>query len=96
MRVRWTLSATQDRIAVFDDVITQNPAAAARLDALFMEAAASLSKFPLRGRAGAVAGTRELIPHPNYRLVYQVDGDVVSILALAHTSRLWPPAKSAD
>jgi plasmid stabilization system protein ParE len=35
-------------------------------------------------------GTRELIPHESYRLVYEVEGDTVWILALVHTARMWP------
>ena len=43
------------------------------------------------GRPGQIPGTRELIPHESYRLVYEVQADTVWILALAHTARLWPP-----
>jgi plasmid stabilization system protein ParE len=42
------------------------------------------------GRTGLVPGTRELIPHESYRLVYEVEGDTVWILALVHTARMWP------
>lgn len=40
-----------------------------------------------------IAGTRELIPHESYRLVYEVQADAVWILALVHTARLWPPTR---
>ncbi|HWK14538.1 MAG TPA: type II toxin-antitoxin system RelE/ParE family toxin [Rhizobiaceae bacterium] len=43
------------------------------------------------GRPGAVLGTREAIPHPSYRLVYQLGEEAVFILAIVHTSRRWPP-----
>jgi len=42
------------------------------------------------GRPGAVLGTREAIPHPSYRLVYQLGEEAVFILAIVHTSRRWP------
>ncbi len=38
-----------------------------------------------------VAGTREFIPHPNYRIVYLVGEEALYILAIVHTSRQWPP-----
>jgi len=36
-------------------------------------------------------GTREFIVHPNYRLVYQLNNDTLSVMALVHTARQWPP-----
>ena len=44
-------------------------------------------------RMGAVAGTREAIPHPSYRIVYQVTGETVFILRIVYTSRQWPPVE---
>lgn len=46
------------------------------------------------GRPGQIPGTRELIPHESYRLVYEVLADTVWILALVHTARPWPPTRS--
>ncbi len=76
---------------IWDYIATDNPSAAARMDAVFSDAAARLSKHPKLGKAGKIPGTRELIPHENYRLVYEIDGGKVWVLALMHTSRLWPP-----
>lgn len=44
-------------------------------DELFSVAAAFLADFLDKGRWGAVAGTRELIPREGYRLVYQAERD---------------------
>ncbi len=45
----------------------------------------------MRGRAGKISGTRELVPHESYRLVYEIEGETVWVLALVHTARQWPP-----
>ena len=63
------------------------------MDALFSEAAATLADHPHLGKPGLVTGTRELIPHESYRLVYEIDGEVVWVLALVHSARLWPPVR---
>lgn len=39
------------------------------MDELFGNVAAKLADFPDMGKLGNVPGTRELIPHENYRLV---------------------------
>ncbi len=64
------------------------------MDALFSAAAARLASHPKLGRPGKIPGTRELIPHENYRLVYEIEGDAVWVLAVVHTARQWPPIRS--
>ncbi|MFM0288039.1 type II toxin-antitoxin system RelE/ParE family toxin [Paraburkholderia megapolitana] len=91
MRVVWTPEAEQDRDDVWEYIAADNPAAAARMDELFSDAAAQLEYFPELGRRGRIDGTRELIPHESYLLVYEIEGDTVWMLALVHTSRQWPP-----
>ena len=94
MRVVWTLSAVQDRADIVDFIANDNPLAAIRMDELFSAAVGRLAEHPLLGRAGQIPGTRELIPHESYRLVYEVRADTVWILTLVHTARLWPPTRS--
>lgn len=64
------------------------------MDERFAAAAARLAEHPLMGKEGLITGTREWIAHESYRLVYEVLGDTVWILALVHTARLWPPGRS--
>jgi toxin ParE1/3/4 len=89
--VYWTEDAERDRNHIWDIIAQDNPAAAARMDRIFSDAAVKLADFPRLGRAGIIPGTRELIPHETYRLVYEIAADAVWILALVHTSRQWPP-----
>lgn len=84
-------AAKQDRAGIIDQIRADNPRAAARMDRLFSDAATRLTNLPMLGRPGKIPGTRELIPHENYRLVYEVRDDTVWILALIHTARQWPP-----
>jgi addiction module RelE/StbE family toxin len=91
--VVWTPEAEQDRADVWDYIAADNPRAAARLDALFSDAAARLAEHPRLGKPGKISGTRELIPHESYRLVYEIEREVVWILALVHTARQWPPLR---
>jgi toxin ParE1/3/4 len=93
VKVFWTPEAEQNRIDIWEFLAADNPRAAGRMDQLFSDAAATLSHFPMRGRRGLVAGTRELIPHESYRVVYEIENDTVWVLAIVHTARRWPPAR---
>ena len=93
MRVIWTPEAQQDRADVWDYIAHDNPRAAAWMDELFSDAAARLAEHPMLGRAGKIPGTRELIPHENYCLVYELERETVWVLALVHTARQWPPVQ---
>lgn len=94
MRLVWTPEALQDRIDIWDYIAADNPFAAARMDELFSESASLLTEHPKLGRAGKVSGTRELVAHEHYLLVYENNNDTVWILTLIHTARRWPPIKS--
>ncbi|MDO9617705.1 MAG: type II toxin-antitoxin system RelE/ParE family toxin [Pseudomonas sp.] len=91
MKVIWAPEALQDRLDIWEYIATESPSAAVHMDKLFSAAASTPADFPQKGRLGSVAGTRELIPHENYRLVYQAETDAVWILALVHVARMWPP-----
>ena len=95
MNVVWTPEAEQDRDDIWLHIAADNPRAAGRMDELFSDAAAGLADHPKLGRPGKIAGTRELIPHENYRLVYELEGEIVWVLTLAHTSRQWPPVQGS-
>ncbi len=93
MRIRWTPEARQDRINIWDYIAQDDPAVAVRLDELFSTSVNRLSTHPNLGHVGMIEGTRELIPHQSYRIVYEIYQDTVWILTVVHTARQWPPVK---
>ncbi|WP_044560926.1 type II toxin-antitoxin system mRNA interferase toxin, RelE/StbE family [Azospirillum sp. B4] len=93
MKLIWTRPANIDRKAIRDYIAQEKPAAALALDELFSEKALLLTKHSAIGRPGRIVGTRELVVHRNYILIYRVDGDAVRILSLVHTARQWPPIR---
>lgn len=92
MRVIWTPEALQDRADIWDYIELDNPTAAVRMDALFSDSANRLTEHPKLGKPGRIPGTRELIVHESYRLVYEIQNETVWLLVLIHTARQWPPA----
>jgi len=94
VRLGWTPEALEDRRAIYDTIEADNPGAALDLDELLSEKAARLVDHPGLGRPGRVEGTRELVAHRNYILIYDVAGDLVRVLRVLHTARMWPPTRS--
>ena len=95
MKVRWTSQAEQDRADIMVYIAEDNVRAAIAMDELFGSTAARLADFPMLGKPGQIAGTREFIAHENYRLIYEVDEaeKTVWVLTLIHTARQWPPIR---
>jgi len=91
MRIIWTREAAPDRADIWDYLYAINPKAAIDMDNRFSDAISRLAQHPDSGPAGIIAGTRELIPHQSYRIVYEQAVNAIWILALVHTSRQWPP-----
>jgi addiction module RelE/StbE family toxin len=94
VRIFWTPEATQDRSEIWNYIAAENPSAAVQIDELFSKAVARLAEHPAMGKAGRIMGTRELIVHERYALIYEIDGGTVWILALVHTARQWPPVRA--
>ncbi|MBM3535544.1 MAG: type II toxin-antitoxin system RelE/ParE family toxin [Alphaproteobacteria bacterium] len=91
MILEWTEGALAERRAIYDYIEADNRRAALALDEMFKRRAKGLQAHPHLGRPGRVEGTRELVIHRHYVLVYDVRGETIRILRLLHTSLQWPP-----
>ena len=91
MKLRWLTAALADMRAIKNYISEENPAAAQRVIENIRIEAQILIKQPSIGRAGRIADTRELVinQYP-YIVAYREHGDEIHILAVVHTSRLWP------
>jgi toxin ParE1/3/4 len=61
MQVRWTPFAAKDLQGITRHIRKDNPSAARSVAEALFNAANSLDLFPLRGRPGKIADTRELV-----------------------------------
>lgn len=93
MELVWTPEAMKDREDIYEYIEPENPLAVLALDELFSEKAAHLVNHPDSGRPGRVPGSRELVVHPSYMLVYDVVGMQVRVLGVVHTARQWPSSQ---
>jgi toxin ParE1/3/4 len=86
----WTPEALADRREIYDYIETDDPAAALSLDEQFAAFAERLAAYPYLGRPGRVTGTRELVAHHNYLLIYDIAAGNVRVLRVLHSARQWP------
>jgi addiction module RelE/StbE family toxin len=91
MKLRWLTAALADLRAIKDYISEENPVAAQRVIENIRIETGILIKQPNIGRAGRIADTRELLINQfPYIVAYREHGDEIHILAVVHTSRLWP------
>jgi toxin ParE1/3/4 len=92
LRVRWLRRALRDLLDAHQYVELDNRSTARRLVDQIEAGVLRLPEFPLMGRAGRVAGTRELvIAGTPYLVVYRIGVNRVEILTVIHGARRWPP-----
>lgn len=90
MRIEWTPRAIKEQEKILNFLGKRDPDAATRINASLLEAIERVVQFPYSGRVGRVNGTRECVFHKHYLFIYRVKGDAVEIMAVLHTSLLWP------
>ena len=47
-------------------------------------------EFPNGFRPGRIGGTREIVAHPNYIIVYRVQTDRIDIVSVLHARQEYP------
>lgn len=88
--VEWQASAEEDLIEITVFIAEHNDYAAQRIKDSIEQAASRLPEHPYLYRTGLVAGTREMVVHPNYVVVYRVTHSEIQILAVLHSRQQYP------
>ena len=68
----------------------RDPAAARCFLSRVLESVEPLREHPHLGRVGRAGGTRELVAHPNYLVIYRVLPEGVEIVDVVHARRRYP------
>jgi len=88
--IRWNAKALDELDVIAGYIAQFNPIAAEGLQEAIEASVLPLSEHPYLYRKGRVAGTRELVVHPNYIVVYRVLTDQVEIVGVLHAAREYP------
>lgn len=92
--ILWTEQASQQLDQAYDYIALSNSEkVATRVTMRIIGSVQQLASFPMSGRAGRVAGTRELvISGTPFIATYTIEDDRIVILALYHGAQKWPEA----
>ncbi|MBJ2317755.1 MULTISPECIES: type II toxin-antitoxin system RelE/ParE family toxin [unclassified Pseudomonas] len=89
MLIEWSPAARVELRQIIDYLSHRNPAAALQLKRSIEASVLALSHRPHLYRPGRIGGTREMVVHPNYLVVYKVT-DNIRILSVLHARQRYP------
>jgi len=89
--VKWRPQALESLVDIIDYIEQYNVTAANKLHSVIVEATESLSAMPYSYPKGRLAGTREMVVHPNYIVVYRVN-DSIDVIQVLHARQKYPEA----
>ncbi len=88
MSIKWLRQALKNLEQAYHYVAADAPEAAAKLVRRIQLAVDQFTEFPMMGRTGRIANTRELvIAGTPYLIIYRVKGKRVEILRVLHSAR---------
>lgn len=88
--VIWRAMARANLTTIIRFIANENPSAARRLRVLIEASVLPIAEHPYLYRSGKIPGTREIIAHPNYMVVYRVLADRIEIINVVHTRCEYP------
>jgi toxin ParE1/3/4 len=89
LRVVWTQDARANLREIIRYIAQRSPAAARMLKDLVEAAPRTATLNPDIFRPGRVAGTREIVVHPNYIVVYRLT-EHIEVLNVLHSRQSYP------
>lgn len=88
--LRWEAEANRQFRDTLTYIASHNVAAAEGLEEAVLRKLDLLRQFPQSGRPGRVQGSRELVVHPNYVVIYAIKRKTVDIVRFLHVRQLFP------
>lgn len=94
MQIKWRSDADEKLEQIIDYIAIDNYDAALDLGNRIIDAVeGNLPYQPNMGRPGRIEGTRELVVHRNYIVIYRVAPSQIDILDIVHAAQLFPESR---
>ncbi|VFR23152.1 YafQ toxin protein [plant metagenome] len=86
----WNAAAVDDLDDIIDYIAEYDVHAAIDMHERIESAVHPASEHPYLYPPGRVPGTREIVAHPNYVVVYEVRADRIEVMAVLHARQEYP------
>ncbi|MFI4940099.1 MAG: type II toxin-antitoxin system RelE/ParE family toxin [Burkholderiales bacterium] len=94
--IHWKKQAIKDTIKIGQHIAQDSQTNADKMVSFIESKVMPLAEHLNMGRTGFKRGTRELVAHENYLVIYRVLTSKVEILRVKHTSQQWPKRSDSD
>ena len=88
--VFWRAEARANLSSIIRFIANESPPAARRMRGLIEDSVLPAAEHPYLYHSGKVPGTREIIAHPNYIVVYRVTADRIEVVNVLHARQEYP------
>jgi len=90
LQISWRSTANDDLAEIITYIAQRNPQAARNIRQCIESAILPVAEHPYLYRSGRVPGTREIVAHPNYVVVYKVTDIAIEIVNVLHARQEYP------
>jgi addiction module RelE/StbE family toxin len=93
LNVNFTPQARDDLFSIRDWIAEDDARVADQVIARIVQTAMMFGQFPMLGRVGRIAGTREFsVVGLPYMIVYRIESETeIDVVTVVHTRRKYPP-----
>ncbi len=88
--LEWKKQARKDLLKIIEHIAQDSPDSAEKLADDIEAKVQRLREHPELYRLGLKRGTRELVAHKNYIVIYRVLPELVEVLRVKHAAQQWP------
>ena len=89
-RLEWKPIAENDLLNIITFIAAESPVSAEHFALDIRARVEGLPAHPELYRVGRQRGTREMVVHPNYLVVYRIVKTTIEILRVKHAAQQWP------
>ena len=88
--IHWRAQARSNMMELIRYIAQEDPLAARKMKDRIESSVLPLSEHPYLYRPGREPGTREIVAHPNYIVVYRIAVDRIEITNVLHSRQEYP------